>query len=249
MTLKAIDTGPVRDFEPETCPKQKGSASPRRAGPESAITASCTWASAGTCSAPTSTMPERLEAFVSTAHIRITRRPKPRSRSTEARRSTRSARLFPVDERLQLVDVRFVQVSEKRHVVRTGDEPYGQHHVSREEAIGPYDHADQLAMVEQHILDPAQPVPGLAEHHILTSVDLDLACRLVGNLLLWRQTDAAGQDVSLFEGRLLHRQRLGPIAEVERLAADLGPRHRESDEIMRGGLDCRDRDHNLVGGE
>src|SRR5713226_8605299 len=156
---------------------------------------------------------------------------------------------FGVDERLQLLDVRFVEVSEKGQVVRTVDEPYRQHHVPLEETIGPYHNTDQRATVKQDIVDPAEPVTAVAEHDIFSAVNLDLAFPLVGNFVKRGHcdtTDSTGQDRLLFERCLPHGRRPGPIAEVERLTTDVGPRHRKSDEIMGGRNDGCDRDYNLV---
>src|SRR5712692_11519820 len=161
----------------------------------------------------------------------------------------RSWSRFGIDERLQLLDVRFVEVSEKGQVVRTVDEPYRQHHVPLEETIGPYHNTDQRATVKQDIVDPAEPVTAVAEHDIFSAVNLDLAFPLVGNFVKRGHcdtTDSTGQDRLLFERCLPHGRRPGPIAEVERLTTDVGPRHRKSDEIMGGRNDGYDRDYNLV---
>src|SRR6266852_7566225 len=154
-----------------------------------------------------------------------------------------------IDERLQLLAVRFVEVREKGQVVRTVDEPYRQHHVPLEETIGPYHNTDQRATVKQDIMDPAEPVTAVAEHDVLPAVNLDLAFPRVGNFVKCGQcdtTDSTGQDRLLFERCLPHGRRPGPIAEVERLTTDVGPRHRKSDEIMGGRNDGYDRDYNLV---
>src|SRR5260370_42080007 len=65
--------------------------------------------------------------------------------------------LLRFDERLEVLDVGLLEIGEKRQVVRARDEPYRQHDIVLEEAFGLDDDADQLAVVEQDIVDAAKP--------------------------------------------------------------------------------------------
>ena len=67
-----------------------------------------------------------------------------------------------------------VRFGEQGHVVRAIDEPDRQNQVALEEALRPNHDTDQLAVVQQHVLHPAQPATGRAEHHVFAALDLDL---------------------------------------------------------------------------
>src|SRR5882762_8713358 len=101
--------------------------------------------------------------------------------------------LFGVDERLQLLDVRFIETSKQRHVVRAIDEAHRQHDIALEETFGSYHDSDQFALVVQEVADPAQPVARLAKHHVLAAVNLNLSLLLGSGLLDVGDTDPASQ--------------------------------------------------------
>src|SRR5258708_3434175 len=140
--------------------------------------------------------------------------------------------LLRFDERLGGLDVGLLEGGEKGHVCRAGDEPYRQSAILLEEAIRLDDEADQLAVVEQDIVDAAQPLTGRAQHHVFVMVDLDLVRRLVGDLLrVGRQPEAAADEVDLFEAGLSRTERAESVAQVWGLAAGIIERYREPDRV------------------
>src|SRR5665213_2418519 len=156
---------------------------------------------------------------------------------------------FAIDERLQVLDVGFVQVGERCKVVRAIDEPDRQHHVTLEETVGPHHDAYQLTPVDQHVLNATQLATGRTEHHVLAPVDFNLAIPLSRHLLDAGHSYTAGQDLQVIERRGLQIRWLEAIGEVWGLAPNVGHRHRESNEVMSRRLDRCDRDHNLIGDE
>jgi len=63
-------------------------------------------------------------------------------------------------------------------------------HVPPEKPLGVNHYADQLAVVKQDILDCAQPSTSVPDHDVLTALNLDLARRLICDLLRPGQPEA-----------------------------------------------------------
>jgi hypothetical protein len=74
-------------------------------------------------------------------------------------------------------------LQEQSEVVATIEVADLDEHVMAEESGRANDDADQLAIVEEHILDGPQLLTAMADHHVLAMPDLDIAIRFGSDLV------------------------------------------------------------------
>src|SRR5205823_3847025 len=132
----------------------------------------------------------------------------------------------------QLLELLLADGDEEREVVAAVEEAARKDDLAAEESLRFQDDADELIVVEQHVLYRAQLPAGVPEHHVLAAVDLELGVGLVRDLFepvrqLGSRSEHAG---GVFEAL---GKRLGPftVGEVRGQPADVGGAERELDEV------------------